>query len=76
MFDGTTGKLTYITGLPDESTITGFSKNVYNEDGKTYVIIVTETGYPAVYCINHNTATATRGLEIQATTCTAIGVIK
>jgi hypothetical protein len=76
MFDGTTGKLTYIKGLPDESTITGFSKNVYNENGKTYVIIVTETGYPAVYCINHSTATATRGLEIQATTCTAIGVIK
>jgi hypothetical protein len=75
MFDGATGKLTYISGLPEASTITGFSKGVYNEDGKTYVVVVTDS-YPAVYCIDHNTATATKGLEIQATTCTAIGVLK
>lgn len=76
MFDGETGKLTYISGLPESSTISGFSKGVYNENGKTYVVVVVENGYPAVYCIDHKTATATKGLEIQATTCTAIGVLK
>jgi hypothetical protein len=76
MFDGTSGKLTYVTGLPDESNITGFSKGVYNENGKTYICVVTDNAYPAVYCINHNTGYATKGLEIQANTCTAIGVLK
>jgi hypothetical protein len=76
VFNGESGKLTYVTGLPDNTTISAFSKNVFNYEGKSYVMVSVDGGYPAVYSINASTAVATKGLEVQATTSTAIGLLK
>jgi hypothetical protein len=76
VFNGEKGKLTYVTGIPDNTTISAFSKNVFNYNGKSYMMISVDGGYPAVYCIDAETGIATKGLEIQATTSTAIGLLK
>lgn len=73
LFNGDTGRLTYINGLPEASTITDFGKTPYVEGEYVYLPIMTSTGYPAIYKIHTPTATATRGVELQVTTSTAVG---
>lgn len=73
IFNGDTGRLTYISGLPEASTITDFGKTPYVEGEYVYLPVMTSTGYPAIYKIHTPTATATRGIELQVSTSTAIG---
>lgn len=73
IFNAEKGTLTYVTGLPDEDTITDFGKAPYFANGTIYMPVVTSTGYPAIYCIDTVSASATRGVELQTTTVTAVG---
>ncbi len=74
VFDASTRKLTYVTGLP--STLTSVGKSVYASDGKIYIPVNTSDSAPAVYAIDTATATATKGVSIAATDITAIGYLE
>jgi hypothetical protein len=76
IFNGETGKLTYVTGLPESNVISGFSKNTYVADGYVYIAIYTsDNNYPAVYKINNTTGVATKAVELQVTSVAAIGYL-
>lgn len=71
IFQGSTGKLTYVTGMP--SAVTGFGNTPYVEDGIAYVAVTITDEQPAIYCINPETATATKGLTVETTQIGGIG---
>ena len=62
-------KLTYVTGLPSTDQISGFGNEPYVEKGNAYVTVTFNEGggNPAIYKIDPATATATKGLTIEAT---------
>lgn len=62
----------WVTGVPDAATITGFSMTNYGKDGIAYIGINTTTAKSAVYKIDANAATATRGVELDGGRITAI----
>ncbi|MDD4514728.1 DUF4374 domain-containing protein [Massilibacteroides sp.] len=64
IYKGEDKKLTYVTGLPDVSLISGFANEPYTENGITYMPVTTTEGDPAIYCINPKTAVATKGLVV------------
>lgn len=66
-------KLTYVNGLPATELISGFGNSPYVEHGKAYVTVTTTEGYPAIYKIDPATATATKGLTVEATQLSAVG---
>ena len=70
MLDADTQRLTMVSGLP---TISDFGKMPYVADGYIYMPVVTSEGYPAIYRIDTATATATRGIEIEVLSSTAVG---
>jgi hypothetical protein len=72
LFNGESGKLTYVTGLPAWSEITEYSKTVYAENGYVYIAVMT-SDYPAIYKINTTTGVATKGLVLEVATVTALG---
>ena len=76
IFDGDTGKLTFVTGLPAADTITDFGKMPYVSGDYIYMPVMTSTGYPAIYKINTSSAVATKGLTVETTTVTAVGLMK
>lgn len=73
IFDGQSGQLTFVTGLPASDTITDFGKMPYVENGYIYMPVMTSEGYPAIYQINPATATAVKGLTAEVNTVTAVG---
>ena len=73
MLDADTQRLTMVSGLPDAATISDFGKMPYVADGYIYMPVVTSEGYPAIYRIDTATATATRGIEIEVLSSTAVG---
>ena len=68
-------KLTYVTGLPSIDQISGFGNEPYVEKGNAYVTVTFNEGggNPAIYKINPATATATKGLTIEATQVSGVG---
>ena len=68
-------KLTYVTGLPSTDQIYGFGNEPYVEKGNAYVTVTFNEGggNPAIYKINPATATATKGLTIEATQVSGVG---
>ena len=66
IFDASSKKLTYVTGLPQN--VTSIGKTVYNQDGKVYIPVNVENEYPAIYAIDTKTASASRGVTINGTT--------
>ena len=70
IFDADTQKLTYVTGLPEVSS---FGKCVYTHNGKVYIPVNVENGYPAIYGIDTKTAVATKGVTINATDINGFG---
>jgi hypothetical protein len=81
IFNGETGKLTYVTGVPAANLISGFSKNTYVENGSVYIAIYTsdytsDDSYPAIYKINTATGVANKALTLQVNTVTALGRIE
>ena len=73
IFDAATGRLTFVSGLPSADTITDFGKMPYVADGYVYIPVMTSNAYPAIYRIDPATATATKGLNVETTTVTAVG---
>ena len=68
-------KLTYVTGLPSTDQISGFGNEPYVEKGNAYVTVTFNEGggNPAIYKINPATATATKGMTIEATQVSGVG---
>ena len=68
-------KLTHVTGLPSTDQISGFGNEPYVEKGNAYVTVTFNEGggNPAIYKINPATATATKGLTIEATQVSGVG---
>ena len=75
IYKGETGKLTYVEGLPSTDQISGFGNEPYVEKGNAYVTVTFNEGggNPAIYKINPATATATKGLTIEATQVSGVG---
>ena len=68
-------KLTYVTGLPSTDQISGFGNQPYVEKGNAYVTVTFNEGggNPAIYKIDPATASATKGLTIEATQVSGVG---
>lgn len=68
-------KLTYVTGLPSTDQISGFGNQPYVEKGNAYVTVTFNEGggTPAIYKIDPATASATKGLTIEATQVSGVG---
>lgn len=73
VFKAGSKKLTYVTGLPSADSISGFSNTPYTENGYAYMAVTTTDGHPAVYKIDPSSATATKGVTVEATQITGIG---
>lgn len=63
IFDAGAKKLTYVNGLP--ANVSSIGKTVFTQNGKVYIPINVEDGYPAIYAINPATAQASRGVVIE-----------
>lgn len=74
VFDADAKKLTFVKNLPDG--ISSFGKTVYVHDGAVYIAINVENSYPAIYRIDPSTATATKGLTVEATEITGFGFLE
>lgn len=75
VFKGETGQLTYIDGMPESEKISSFGNAIYNENGKVYVTVTTTDGYPAIYVIDPTTATASKGVTVEATQINGVGLL-
>lgn len=73
IFDASTGTLTPVTGLPSPDSISGFGNTPYAEGNCAYIAVTTTNDYPAIYVINTQDATATKGLSIEATQVNGLG---
>lgn len=73
VFKAGSKKLTYVTGLPSADLISGFGNTPYTENGYAYMAVTTTDGHPAVYKIDLSSATATKGVTVEATQITGIG---
>ena len=75
IFKGETGQLTYVEGMPEAEKISSFGNAVYNENGKVHVTVTTTDGYPAIYVIDPTTATASKGITVEATQINGVGLL-
>ena len=75
VFKGETGQLTYVDGMPETEKISSFGNAVYNENGKVYVTVTTTDGYPSIYVIDPTTATASKGVTVEATQINGVGLL-
>ncbi len=76
IFKGETGVLKYITGLPSASSVTSIGTMPYFEDGKAYIPILVENEDPAVYIIDAESATASKGISVESSGITSVGRLK
>jgi hypothetical protein len=75
IFNGETGKFTYVTGLPNQDSISDFSKTVYAANGYCYIAVMTSTDYPTIYKIDTATGVATAGVQLKVATVSALGML-
>lgn len=75
VFKGEIGQLTYVDGMPETEKISSFGNAVYNENGKVYVTVTTTDGYPSIYVIDPTTATASKGITVEATQINGVGLL-
>lgn len=73
LFNATTGKLTYVSGLPAD--VTSIGKSVYASEGKVYIPINVANELPAIYGIELDSAKASRGVTIEALDITGFGYL-
>lgn len=76
IFDAEARTLRMVTGLPSADLISSFGNTPYCETGTAYMPVSTTEGYPAVWKIDAATATATKGVTVEATGITGIGKLK
>ena len=75
IFDATSKKLTYVTGLP--TNVSSIGKTVYTQNGNVYIPINVEDGYPTIYRINPATAQAYKGVVVEgASDITGFGFLE
>lgn len=75
VFQGSTGKITPVSGLPDD--LAGFGGEPFGENGKMYIAVtVTGGDYPAFYYIDALTGVATKGLTVEADGLDSAGKLK
>lgn len=75
IFDATSRKLTYVSGMP--ANVSSLGKTVFIQDGKVYIPVNVEDGYPTVYGINPTTAQATKGVVVEgASDITGFGFLE
>ena len=65
--------LKYVSGLPSQEVISGFGNAPYMEDGCAYVTVTTTDGFPAIYKVDPATASAAKGLTVEATQLSGVG---
>lgn len=76
VFQGSTGQLTMVTGLPSDDVLQSFGSNPYTEDEAIYMPVTTNDGkLPALYRIDSKTAAATKAITIEAESVKAIGLL-
>lgn len=80
VFDASTGSATKVSGLPEPADFTGQGNRAigepYIEGLKAYVPMAPNNlSYPAIFIINTNSATATKGLEVQCSSIVCLGKI-
>lgn len=74
IYKGEDESLTYVKGLPSTDVISGFGNTPFSEDGIAYMAVTTTDGsQPAVYRIDPKTATATKGLTVEAEQISGVG---
>lgn len=75
IFDATSQKLSYVTGLP--ANVSSIGKTVFTKDSKVYIPVNVENEYPAIYRIDPATAQASKGVTIDgAIDITGFGFIE
>lgn len=62
-----------MTGLP--ANVSSIGKTVYAQNGKVYIPVNVENQQPAIYAIDTATATAAKGVTIEATDITGFGYL-
>lgn len=74
IYKGESKKLTYVTGMPAATVISGFGNTPYASEGNVYIPVTTTDGnQPAIYSINPQTAVATKGITVEAEQISGIG---
>lgn len=74
IYKGEDKSLTYVKGMPSTDVISGFGNTPFSEDGIAYMAVTTTDGsQPAVYRIDPKTATATKGLTVEAEQISGVG---
>ena len=73
IFDAKSGTLTFVTGLPASSSISGFGTTPYAEGDKVYMPVTLTDGYPTIYVIDSKSGVATKGITIEATQISGVG---
>ena len=71
VFDVVNATFEYITGLPE--TLSAFGKAPYIENGFAYMPVTTTDGYPAIYKIDPESATATIGAVVEVSSLDGVG---
>lgn len=67
----------FVDGMPSDDVISSIGTTPYAENGVAWIPVVTSDGQqPALYRIDAATATATRGLEVEASSVSAVGRLK
>lgn len=67
----------FVDGMPSDDVISSLGTTPYAENGVAWIPVVTSDGQqPALYRIDAATATATRGLEVEASSVSAIGKLE
>lgn len=75
IFDASARKLTYVTGMPDN--VSSIGKTVFTQNGKVYIPVNVEDGYPTIYRIDPVTAQAAKGVVIEgASDITGFGYLE
>lgn len=77
IFNVSSKSLTYVSGTPEASNVAGFGNTPYIENNNAYIAISTLDGQqPAIYKINGATATATKGISVNAESVSSVGKLK
>lgn len=71
IFDASSKKLTYVTGLP--ANVSSIGKTVYTQNGNVYIAVNVKDENPAIYAINTATAKAVKGVTVMADDITGFG---
>lgn len=74
VYKGEDKTLTYVKGIPSPDIISGFGNSPFSEDGIAYMPVTTTDGnQPAIYRIDPEIATATKGITVESEQISGVG---